>query len=376
MIFPTAFSSWSPNDGGSEDRAWKRAYASGRLTMGPEVEAFEQEFADYHGRKHAVMVNSGSSANLVATSAAKHWCVSEGLLHEDGVYENTAVVPSVAWSTTYAPLLQHRFNLRVADATDSWNSVVPSPFAEDVTVVCSVLGNPVDASAWGRETHGKFVIEDNCESVGAQTADGRLCGTFGDLSTFSFFYSHQLSAVEGGAILTDDDDLARLCRLLRNHGNAGWDSPELEGRYDFTVFGYNLRPTECHAAVAREQLKKLDATVQVRRDNLMYFADLTSKMPIKHQKLTSKFPSPFGLAFECESRERRNALAVALRKVGIDSRLPTGGSFLRHQYGKPWADQKTPRADLIHERGMFLGNSPRHIPGLIEGAVRVMKDAL
>jgi CDP-6-deoxy-D-xylo-4-hexulose-3-dehydrase len=364
-IFPTAFSSWSPNDDGPEDRAYKRAYASGRLTMGAEVAAFEEEFANYHGRRHCIMVNSGSSANLVAVAALSQ----NGLLGT-----GYASVPAISWATTYAPLVHFGYELAVNDVDDTWNAAQMKIGTGEVPlyVAVSILGNPAHYAV----EFPLIALEDNCESLGARTVDGKLMGTFGRLSTSSFFYSHQLSAIEGGAILTDDDKLARLCRLLRNHGNEGWGRAELEEQYDFSLFGYNLRPVETHAAVAREQLKNLDEMISFRRMNLFDFLQETRGLPIVHQKLNGDKPSPFGLAFECESREARARLARALRANGVDCRLPTGGSFRKHSYGKPWADQETPRADRIHSCGMFCGNAPYPIPEKIELLVKIMRETL
>lgn len=378
ITYPTAFSSWYRRDGSGlpdEDSAEYRAalhvLASGRLTMGTETEAFETEIAAYHDRKHAVAVNSGSSANLIAVAAMAHY--SGGSLFGP---EASVVVPAIAWSTTYAPLVQRRARLWLSDVDESWNMTgyhaCPAPL--NTAVVCSVLGNPI----LGEGYRPRLVLEDNCESLGARTADGRLTGTFGDLSTGSGFWSHQLSAVELGWVLTDDDELARLCRLLRNHGNAGWGSEKFEKRYDFQLFGYNLRPSEVNCAIAREQLRKLDEMNEQRRVNAIAFRVMcdSARLPVQHQRWTSNHTAPFGLAFECEGREARARLVRALRQEGIDSRLPTGGSFMRHAYGAPWRDQLTPRADRIHTTGMFLGNAPYPIPELIERAVEVMRRVL
>jgi CDP-4-dehydro-6-deoxyglucose reductase, E1 len=379
-FFKTGYSSWQPNDDGPEDRAWKRVYASGRLTMGSEVAAFEEEFAVYHGRRHCIMVNSGSSANEIAVWALR---TKHDRLIKPGSMSWTwanlsAGLPAIAWSTTYGPIVRSEMTaLHVCDVDETWNADWRLFGDNFLTVGCSILGNPADLSTLRLSTRdaGYWLLEDNCEAVGARTAKGDLCGTFGDLSTFSFFYSHQLSAVEGGAILTDHDDLAHLCRLLRNHGNEGWGAETLEDQYDFSTFGFNLRPLECHAAVAREQLKKLDEMVEQRRQNLAHFISGTEGLPIAHQRTTGQ-PSPFGLAFSCGSREDRNRLALALRAKGIDSRLPTGGSFLAHRYGAPWRDQSTPRADEVHRCGMFLGNAPFDLRPQIDQAIAVMRETL
>jgi CDP-6-deoxy-D-xylo-4-hexulose-3-dehydrase len=376
-LFPAAFSSWKPYDGSTEWAAYERVLRSGRLTMGPETEAFEEEIAAYHGRRHAIAVNSGSSANLVAVAAIRHWHVDEGYINEEeGPYEGRFVAPGVAWSTTYSPALQHRYWPTIIDVDDTWNA--PLTRSEPLTVIASILGSPGHLSDWRCATsrwQKQLLLEDNCESIGGRTSEGRLTGTFGDLSTGSGFYSHQISAVELGWILTDDDELARLCRLLRNHGNEGWGREEFEGRYSFSLFGYNVRPVEAHCAVARKQLKRLDEMIFARRRNISHFIACTLEAPIQHQQQRGT-PSPFGLAFEVLDPTRRAPLARALAMAGIDSRPPTGGSFLKHPYGVPWRDQKTPRADLVHERGMFLGCAPWPIPELIEKAVAVMREVL
>lgn len=366
--YPTAFSCW----GREEREAIDRVCNSGQYTMGPEVEAFEAEFAAWHGRRHGIMVNSGSSANLVAVAALFY--VDDTLQRGDG-----AMVPALAWSTTYAPLVQYGFTLHLVDCDDTWNAVRYSKMTPSVFVACSVLGNAamlerivdeaINAQAW--------VIEDNCESLGAVTEYGTKTGTVGIASTFSFFYSHQISAIEGGMILTDDSKFASICRQLRAHGwTRDTKKPaSFDEEYNFTVMGYNVRPVEMHAAIAREQLKKLDGFIEARRRNLDLFRDMTADLGIEHQHVRGQ-PSPFGMAFRVRDNGTRAILAAALRAAGIDCRLPTGGSFGRHQYGVMWSNQITPRADLVHNTGMFLGNAPFDIAPQIERAVKVMRATL
>jgi CDP-6-deoxy-D-xylo-4-hexulose-3-dehydrase len=366
--FPTAFSSWRHGDGGAESAAIDRVLRSGQLTMASEVVAFESEFADWHGRKHGIMVNSGSSANLVAVAALSH-----------GWFKGSrGVVPAIAWPTTYAPLRQYGLDFQVADCDGTWNA---QDYAEEnigFLVVCSILGNPAYLEEYllASEQLGPL-LEDNCEALGARTEDeGRLTGTFGLLSTFSFFYSHQISAIEGGMILTDDDELAKLCRLMRNHGNDGWGNEDFDRSYNFTLFGYNVRPLEMHAAIAREQMKKLPQFIEARRANDDLFRSLTHNLLSVTPQRRNGQTSPFGLAFTVETTAQRRLLVGALRAEGIDCRLPTGGSFLKHPYGAPWREQKTPNANRIHDTGMFLGNAPYDISPLIERAVKVMRRVL
>ncbi len=365
--YPVAFSSWGPE----EQVAIAQVHYSGRYTMDQEVKLFEHELATYYGRRYAIACNSGSSANLLAVAALFNK-QEKPLKQGDKV-----IVPAVAWSTTYGPCIQHKLDLIIFDCDKSWNAPIVSDVEKArLAIGCSILGNPTYLTAWQQHSlQNIYFINDDCEAFGAQDSNGCLTGTFGLMSTGSGFYSHQLSAIELGWVLTDNDELANLCRLLRNHGNDGWNSPDFDTSYNFVLFGYNLRPLEMHAAIARVQLQKQDEFAKQRRRNWRMFADMSRGIPIQMQEMRGN-PNPFGIAFTCESNEARAKLVKALRSAGIDSRLPTGGSFLKHPYGAPWRDQKTPNADRIHDTGMFLGCAPFPIDEKIESAIRVMRKAL
>ena len=371
---PTAFSLW----GEEEKAAIDRVLTSGQFTMGEEVREFEAEFAEHHGRTHAVMVNSGSSANLVAVAALFCKNVRPLRRDDDNWKGRHAVVPALAWATTYAPLVQHGLKLVLADCDATWNAAVhPDSGLPSIAVICSILGNPCYGEEWQKLAieSGAYLIEDNCEShFGAVGPDGQFCGNHGLMSTFSFFWSHQISGIEGGMILTDNDDVADKCRMLRARG---WtrDVRPAEGfadEYRFEVMGYNLRPLEMHAAVAREQLRKAVQFQEARLENWQWFEHRATNLPIRLPKMRGT-PNPFGLHFLCEREADRAGLVAALRANGIDCRLPTGGSLRLHKYGAPYANQATPMADEIHRRGLFLGNAPFDIRDKIDKAVKVMR---
>jgi len=365
--YPTAFSVW----GNEEYDAIRRVINSGQFTIGEEVEAFEHEFASYHGMNHGIMVNSGSSANLIAAAALAN--------KEDRPIRRgqRAAVPALAWPTTYAPLRQYGLDLVLMDCDDTWTATIPKMFDIQLVVGVSILGNPAYLAAMKEfaRTRSAYFIEDNCESLGAKTPDGKFCGTYGLMNSFSFFYSHQISAIEGGMILTDDSECAKLCRMLRNHGWSKDTATCFDNEYDFRLFGYNVRPLEMHAAVARVQLRKLDEHRKVRQANVKLFREMTKELPIKHQLLVGE-PDPFGLSFIVPTTNLRKRLANALREFGIDCRPPTGGSFRKHPYGFKWWNQRTPNADHIHDCGMFLGNGAVDLSDKIERAVKVMKENL
>lgn len=370
-LYPTAFSLW----GAEEHAAIQRVVASGNFTMGEEVAAFELEFAAWHGMKHAVMVNSGSSANLIAVAALFH--LQDKPLMPGG----KVLVPAIAWSTTYSPLVQHDLQLILLDVDDTWNADPKGPrlsreiYGARLIVACSILGNPGHLKRWQEMADGlgAYLLNDNCESLGAGD-----CGTYGLMSTHSLFWSHQLSAIEGGVILTNSDECANLCRMLRAHGWTRDVKPPqtFADEYDFQLMGYNVRPLEMHAAIAREQLKKLPGFIKARQENYDHFVAATDRISgIQHPRRNG-IMSPFGLHFTVPSTEVRQQLVTELREHGIDCRLPTGGSFRRHKYGEPWAHQMTPNADRIHDCGLFLGNAPYDISELIDEAVTVMRRVL
>lgn len=369
--YPTAQTVWGPE----EYEAIARVVASGQFTRGGEVATFERELAGYHGVKHAICVNSGSSANLVAVAALFH--VERNPLQRG----DKVAVPAFAWATTYAPLIQMGLDLVLIDAAaETWNADPFLPFPPDalrLVLFAPMLGNPAYAPMWARwKDRGYWLIEDACESIGA-SVDRQRCGTFGHMSTTSFFFSHQLSAIEGGAILTDDDELGRLCRLLADHG---WTrnterAQRLVDETKFVLPGFNLRPVEMHCAIGRAQLKKLDKGRGWRMRNWQAFVAATAYLPIEIPTLIGN-ANPFGIHFLMPDSETRERAVVALRARGIDCRLPGGGSFRLQPFGKQWSNQHTPVADEIHRRGLMIGNGPLDLRNWIDGAARILGEVL
>ena len=201
MFYELAAPTW----GEEEVEAIQRVVKSGRFTMGENVAAFEAAFASYFGAKYAVMVNSGSSANLVAV-AALFYKKERPLQRGDEV-----IVPAISWATTYHPLQQYGLKLKFIDVELDTLNMDVSKLEQALTprtraiMAVSILGNPAALDVMRRfaDEHGLYFIEDNCESMDAELG-GKKTGTFGDLNTFSFFFSHHISTMEGGMVLTDD----------------------------------------------------------------------------------------------------------------------------------------------------------------------------
>lgn len=374
MFYELAAPSW----GGEEVAAAKRVIESGFYTMGAEVKAFEREFAAYFGVRAGIMVNSGSSANLIAV-AALAYRQDRPLQRGDEV-----IVPVLSWATTYHPLQQYGLKLRFVDIELETLNIDVSQLERALTprtraiVAVSILGNPaaLDTIRAFADAHGLALIEDNCESMDAELG-GRKCGSFGDLNTFSFFFSHHISTMEGGMILTDDRELADLCRSLRAHGwtrdlpadtalyqRGGSDHFEA---YRFILPGYNVRPLEIEAAVGREQLKKLPAMTAARRRNLALFQSLFAgdeRFILQRENGTSSAFS-FTLILNPALEPDRARVFAALKEADIGFRIITGGNFLRHDvlrfYDYEVVGGGAPNADLAHDYGFFVGNHPHDL---------------
>jgi len=388
MFYELAASSWDRD----EIEAMHRVIASDRYTMGAHVAELEQRFAAYFGMRYGVMVNSGSSANLAAV-AALFYKKERPLRRGDEV-----IVPAISWSTTYHPLQQYGLKLRFVDVElDTLNLDVSkleaalSPETRMIVAV-SILGNPaaLDTIRAFADRHGLYFLDDNCESMDAELPDGRKTGTLGDLNTFSFFFSHHISTMEGGMILTDDLELCHLARVIRAHGwtrDLPPDSPLFEARdddffeaYRFILPGYNLRPLELSGAVGLEQLKKLPGFTEQRRKNLKRFQELfqgDERFIIQREHgRSSSFCFP--IILNPVRRPERKRVLAALKDADIGYRIITGGNFLRHDvirhYEYTCIGAMT-NADIAHDFGFFVGNHPFDLTPQIETLHRVLDRA-
>jgi CDP-6-deoxy-D-xylo-4-hexulose-3-dehydrase len=385
MILELASDSW----GQDELDAIQRVVASGRFTMGEEVKRFETAFAEKFARRHAVMVNSGSSANLIAVAALAHR--GERPLQPG----DEVIVPAISWATTYHPLQQYGLRLRFVDVDLHTLNMDVEQLEAGLTprtrmvVAVSVLGNPapLDRIREFCERHGLILFEDNCESMGA-SLNSQLTGSFGDVSTFSTFFSHHISTMEGGLLTTDDAEIAHLARSLRSHGwvrdippDSGLYQPrqdEFDEAYRFILPGYNVRPMEMSAAIGSEQLKKFDRAIGIRRRNAELFVQLfqdDERFIIQRENGTSSWFS-FTLILHPELTLQRSTVFDALREAGIGFRMITGGCFPRHDVIKYFdydIVNNLDNADLAHDRGFFVGNHPRDVrPGIEQ--LRVILD--
>jgi len=367
--YPLAVNTW---DEGEVD-AIQSVIASGRLTMGQRVLEFEREFASFHGVKHAVMVNSGSSANLLMV-AALFFVRNEPLKRGDEV-----IVPAVSWSTTYAPLQQHGLKVKFVDIDlDTLNfdlQQLEKSITDKTRMIFAVnlLGNSNDYKKIESMIGGRKIIllEDNCESLGAEF-DGRLTGTFGLMSSFSSYFSHHICTMEGGLILTDNDELYEILLCLRAHGwtrnlpsksiIAGDRSSDyFDESFRFILPGYNLRPLEIEGAVGSVQLAKLEGFLKKRRDNAFRFLDKISGHPelIIQKEIGISSWFGFSLVIRQGSALTRNVLRSVLEGVGIECRPIVAGDFTKKELLKYFDFDQSIQGDnasWIDRNGLFIGN--------------------
>ncbi|WP_102192838.1 DegT/DnrJ/EryC1/StrS family aminotransferase [Microbacterium aurantiacum] len=370
--YPLATSTWDD----AEYEAIKRVTESGRFTMGPLVRQFEASFAEHFGAGFGVMVNSGSSANLIAVAAAvldPRFDLSRG---------DEVLVPAVSWPTTYYPLTQYGLRPRFVDIDlDTLNMDLDlleeaiGPRTKAIFAV-NLLGNPNDFVRLRAlaDRHGLVLLEDNCESLGA-VSDDISAGTAGLVGTFSSFFSHHIATMEGGIILTDDEQLYQEMLSLRSHGwtrdlpnenhvhnktGNAWDD-----LFRFVLPGYNVRPLEMEGALGIEQLKKIPALIAGRRENARYFRERFAGIPSVRLQQEIGESSWFGFSLVLEEglAGRRSDLVAAFAQAGIESRPIVAGNFTRNPvmaHLDAIVPDALPAADKIDTDGLFVGN--HHYP--------------
>ena len=367
--FPLASSSWDEK----EYAAIQRVIDSNMFSMGSEVAEFEREFANYFGSKHAVMVNSGSSANLVMV-ASLFYTKENKLKRGDEV-----IVPAVSWSTTYYPLYQYGLKLKFVDIDLETLNYDLDQLSEAVTdktrliMVVNLLGNPNEFDEINRIIAGRDIrmIEDNCESMGAEY-NGKKTGTFGVMGTFSTFFSHHISTMEGGIVVTDDKELYHIMLSMRAHGwtrnlpthnhVTGIKSQDpFEESFNFVLPGYNLRPLEMSGAIGREQLKKLPNLIEGRRKNGMLLQDLLSDNPnLMIQKEIGKSSwFGFSLVIRPGSKLTRSSLIGKLTNAGFECRPIVAGDFTKNSvcnYFDSTVHSSVSNAQIVDRTGLFIGN--------------------
>ena len=383
--YPLATSTWDKK----ELQAIQNVIDKDIFTMGDSVAQFEKDFAQFLNKKYCVMVSSGSTANLIAT-AALFYTKKPMLKRGDEV-----IVPAVSWSTTYFPLQQYGLKLKFVDIDlETLNydlDALKEAISENTKMIMAVnlLGNPNDFDKINAMIQDKdiFILEDNCESMGAEYK-GKQAGTFGLMGTFSTFFSHHMATMEGGFVTTDNEELYHILLSMRAHGwtrnlpkenkvctkSDDW----FEESFRFVLPGYNVRPVEMSGAIGIEQLKKLPDFLKQRRKNAQLFVELFGNhsdfMIQKDIDNSSWFG--FSLIIKPESTLKRVDVIKKLQENSIDCRPIVTGNFTRNEVMKFFdyeIHNELKNADYLHENGLFLGNSQVNLENEIEFLAEVLK---
>lgn len=346
-----------------------------RITMGPKVRRFEREYADKWGWKHGVMVNSGSSANLLALAAVVNKDCRDGLSPGDEV-----IVPALSWSTTVWPVIQMGLKPVVVDIDPKTLNIDPNEIEKAIgpktraVMIVPVYGNPCDMDAIVDicDRNNLVLIEDCCESMGA-TYDGRAVGKFGRVGTFSFYYSHHITTLEGGICVTDDPEFAELMRILRAHGwvrevedkQVWYDRyPEIDPRFLFVNVGYNLRATDPQGAMGSVQLPKLDGFIERRRRTASFFRSELSKYDrfFDFQEETEKgYHTWFGfpITLKEDAPFTVQDITSSLNGKGIETRPIICGNIARQPALQSYEHRTSgdlANASAVMDRGFSFGN--------------------
>lgn len=380
--YSLASSTWDEK----ELSAIQKVIDSDMFTMGKHVAEYEKKFAEFFGAEYALMVSSGSTANLLMI-AAMFFTKDESRRLRRG---DEVIVPAVSWSTTYFPLQQYGLKVKFVDIDRETLNIDLDSLALAITdktkaiLAVNLLGNPNDFDAINALIDGKGItlLEDNCESMGA-TYKGKQAGTFGLMGTFSSFFSHHIATMEGGCVITDDEELYHILLTIRAHGwtrnlpkenlvsGTKSDDP-FEESFKFVLPGYNVRPIEMSGAIGVEQLKKLPTFVKNRQDNGDYFVKLFGNHRyIQIQKQTEQ-SSWFGFSLVIKENApfTRRELVQKFQHRGIECRPIVTGNFLKNTEALNYFDYEVSgalvNAEYIDEHGLFVGNHQTPIKEQIE----------
>jgi CDP-4-dehydro-6-deoxyglucose reductase, E1 len=355
------------------------------LTQGSLVKEFQRQWSDWLGSEKSAYVNSGSSANLLMYAA----------LQASGRMRNTnVIVPAVSWATTVAPAIQLGLNPLMCDAESRTLGIDPNQL-EDMckehdpaaVIIVHVLGVPCDMDAIMalKDKYGFLLMEDACAATGSSYRNQKV-GTFGELGSFSYFFGHHMSTIEGGMVSTSDEALFDKMMLLRSHGWAKdidaekeqamaseHDVIEFNRPFTFYEAAFNLRGNDLGARLGQMQMERLDGVVERRTENhKVYQALFEADADFGCQSNAEASICSISFAGIAASQEHRERVGAALKQANIETRPLGGGNMSRQPF---WTSRygatDMPVADIVHERSFQLPNHPglssediRHIAGV------------
>lgn len=336
-----------------------------RLTKGQKTLEFEEMFSSYLGCEHSIFCNSGSSANLLITSAL----IQSGVLKNDKV-----VVPQVSWSTTVFPSMQLGLEPIMCDCNMSnlgidvdhfkWIVKYHKPSALILVHVLGLNSN-IEEIVQICQDNGIMLIEDTCESLGSSVSGTKL-GNFGFASSYSFYFGHHISTIEGGMVCTNDKEFADIIKMIRSHG---WDRDldeetrtkykkehnvkEFDALYKFYYQGFNLRSTDLQAVIGLSQIPKIENISETRDKNYRhYLENLKDELwkPKSDQEVVSNMGYPLIVA-------NREELSSALADNDVECRpLVSGSMGTQPAWKKEYGELNMKNASIVNDNGMYVPN--------------------
>jgi CDP-6-deoxy-D-xylo-4-hexulose-3-dehydrase len=343
---------------------------SEKYTNGPKVREFEQQWADWVGSKYALMVSSGSTANTLIISSVKElygW--------KDG---DKVLVPACTWVTNVSPVFQ-------AGLTPIFCDVNLDNFSFDIEhmkaiakkhpdikgiFVTHLLGFSAENERYSEIFPKALILDDVCESHGCTSPYGVKRGASGLAASFSFYFGHHMTTIEGGMVNTNNQELYELMRMKRSHGLARESGnlkkyadqyPDIHPQFLFMTDGYNLRSSEINAVLGMSQLPRLDSMIAQRRANFNSFVEIMDAHKDKfHPVYWQEGNSNFAFPFICKTPELAAKMKEVFTREGVEHRPIVGGNLLRqpflkgHTFGTP---KKEYNVDLLNDNGVYIGNS-------------------
>jgi CDP-4-dehydro-6-deoxyglucose reductase, E1 len=347
-----------------------------KFSLGEQCYLFEKEFADYQEAGHAVLFNSGGSANLAILQALKNL----GKL-QDGARVGFS---ALTWSTNVMPIIQlNMIPVPIDCKLETLN--VSSYLLEkrlkevrlDALFITNALGFTGDLARIRTmcEKANMILIEDNCESLGTVLTEGKT-GNFGIMGSFSFFVAHHMSTIEGGMVCTSNDELAEMLKIVRANG---WDrnlnvkqqrfwrkkyhvTSELQSKYTFYDLGFNFRPTEITGFLGRQQMKYLEENINLREKNYKMLSRISMKNKdfIKLETSHIKKVSNFAFPVLCKNEDLRDYYVQQFAGAGVEIRPMIAGNIQRQPFYEKYVEEKfdLENADFINDCGFYFGNYP------------------
>jgi CDP-6-deoxy-D-xylo-4-hexulose-3-dehydrase len=343
---------------------------SDRYTNGPRVREFEAQWAEWVGSKHALMVSSGSTANSLIMAAVKE---KYGLKDGDKV-----LVPACTWVTNISPVFQLGFKPIFCDVNlqnfsfdiEHMKEIKQKHPDIKIVFVTHLLGFPADNDVYKEIFPDAIILDDVCESHGCLDIDGYKVGANSVAASFSFYFGHHMTTIEGGMVNVNDSELYELMRMKRSHGLARESGnlkkyadqyPEIHPQFLFMTDGYNFRSSDFNAVLGLSQLTRLDDMIDHRRKNFKEFVKIMDNhkdkfYPVDHNIHNSNFAFPF----ICKDPELTKKMKKVFDDNGVEHRPIVGGNLLRQPFLKGYkfgTPRKNANVDLLNDNGVYIGNS-------------------